>query len=191
MSFNRNLYPPSGYVFTDSDGVFHRGDSWRDLFRAIAAYRTRNSKAPGDVEREVDAQHCASYPGLCHQEPLPPVPQPSGNTLNSRVLNWLGHMLAEGRRLGVQRVSLQVAKARADICATCPAQRSLSTVCEGCIASVASSRKVLIGDGGSVHKGLHPCGILGEDCQTSVHLNLLPETSSPLPGHCWRLASAP
>jgi hypothetical protein len=186
MTFNQNLYPPDGYIFHDEDGVLHRGDSWKNLRELVTDYRARNGKPPGDLEREIDAYHCAKYPGLCHADiPLPPQP-PRGTHLTARVLNWLGHLMQEVRRSATRFVSREEAKRRAAICAVCPAQSSLPDVCETCISTIKSSRRVTLGEEGPVHKSLHPCGILGEDAQISVHLEQKPSTEAALPAHCWR-----
>jgi len=187
MTFNPNLYPPNGYVYTDSNGVLHRGDSWRDLFRTVTQFRERNGIPVGNVEHEVNVQHCANYPGLCHRDPVVPQPVRGGQSLNARVLNWLAFQISRVRQHGsVEKVSHEEALRRAGICLACPRQQSLSHACESCISSVASARKALLGDAGSVNKSLHPCLTLGEDCQTSVHL-VLPTLKDPAqPANCWR-----
>lgn len=186
MIFNPNLYPPDGYIFRDAEGILHRGDSWRDLRRVIADFRTRNGRPVGDLDAEINAYHCGKYPGLCHGEnPIPPQP-PRGSNLTARVLNWLAHLMGELRRNGVRFVSREQAAIRGEICSKCPAQSSLPTVCDACIATITSARRVALGEAGPVHKSLHPCGILGEDCQISVHLEQKPSDERALPAGCWR-----
>lgn len=185
-SFNPNLYPPDGYVFEDSDGVKHRGDSWKDLFRKVGEYRARNGKPKGDIEAEVNTQHCAKTPGLCHAPPgLPPTPLASG--INHRVLNWLSHVLTNRRQTGTPiLVASPEAERRAAICAVCPRQQTLSSACEACLNSVRDARKVLLDGRTPVNRGLSPCGTLGEDTFVSVHLDLPPEADPALPPKCWR-----
>lgn len=185
-SFNPNLYPPDGYVFEDSDGVKHRGDSWKDLFRLIREYRARNGKPPGDLEAEVNTQHCAKTPGLCQAPPGPP-PAPLAAGINHRVLNWLSHILTNKRQNGTPiLVSETEAARRASICAVCPRQRSLSSACETCLNSVRDARKAILSDQTPANRSLHPCGVLGEDTFCSVHLDLRPITEPALPAECWR-----
>lgn len=186
MIFNQNLYPDGGYVFLDADGVKHRGDSWRDLFRLLKEYRERNGKTPGDPEAEVFTQHCARTPGLCHAPPGPP-PAPLAAGINHRVLNWLSHVLTNKRQNGTPAlIAPEEAARRATICAVCPKQQSLSSACEACLQSVRDARKVILAEQTPANQALHPCGVLGEDTFCSVHLNLKPENDPALPAHCWR-----
>lgn len=185
-SFNPNLYPPDGYVFTDADGVKHRGDSWKDLFRLIREYRARNGKPKGDVEAEVNTWHCARTPGLCHAPPGPP-PAPLAAGINHRVLNWLSHVLTNRRQNGTPaHVAPEEAARRAAICAVCPRQQALSSACEACLHSVRDARKVILAEQTPANRGLSPCSALGEDTFVSVHLNLKPENDPSLPTNCWR-----
>ena len=186
FSFNPNLYPPDGYTFDDADGVKHRGDSWRDLFRLIREYRVRNGKPGGDIEAEVNTQHCAKYSGLCQAPPGPP-PAPLSAGINHRVLNWLSHVLTNRRQNSTPaHVSVAEATRRAAICALCPRQQSLSTACEACLSSIRDARKVILAETTPANRSLHPCGVLGEDTFVSVHLNLKPEADPALPPPCWR-----
>jgi hypothetical protein len=185
-SFNPNLYPPDGYVFEDADGVKHRGDSWKDLFRLVREYRARNGKPPGDLEAEINTQQCAKTPGLCHAPPGPP-PAPLAAGINHRVLNWLSHILTNRRQNGTPaHVSGEEAARRAAICAVCPRQQALSSACEACLHSIKDARKVILGEQTPANRSLHPCGVLGEDTFSSVHLNLKPEIDPALPPYCWR-----
>lgn len=187
MNYNPNLYPPSGYVLTDAQGVRHRGESWRDLFRTVAAYRVRNGMPPGDPEAEVNAQQCALNPGLCSSDPRPLPPQRVNDSVNSRVLNWFANTLAGLRQFGaLPRVNEAEAIRRSEICIRCPRQQPLSSACESCISSVAGARRTILGEKGSVNKALHPCRILGEDCQTSIHLKNEPVSEVGMPADCWR-----
>lgn len=186
MTFNPNLYPDGGYIFTDADGVKHRGDSWKDLFRLIREYRARNGKPDGNVEAEVNTQHCAKTPGLCHAPPGPP-PAPLAAGINHRVLNWLSHILTNRRQNGTPaHVSPAEAARRASICAVCPRQQALSSACEACLHSIRDARKVILAEQTPANHGLSPCSALGEDCFVSVHLKLKPEKDPALPANCWR-----
>lgn len=186
FSFNPNLYPPDGYTFLDPDGVKHKGDSWKDLFRLIREYRARNGKPEGDIEAEVNTQHCAKYAGLCHAPPGPP-PPPISAGINHRVLNWLSHVLTNRRQNGTPtHVAPEEAARRAAICAVCPRQQALSSACEACLHSVRDARKVILNPQTPVNQSLSPCGALGEDTFVSVHLNLKSENDPALPAHCWR-----
>lgn len=187
-SVNPNLYPPDGYVFEDADGVKHIGEGWKDLFQKIRDYRARNGKAEGDVEAEVNTQHCAKYPGLCKAPPgLPPAP--AYVMINPRVSNWLSWILTNRRQQG-KPVHVPAAEAarRAKICAVCPRQQALSSACSSCLGTLRDARKVVLAGQTPANRSLHPCSVLGEDTYIAVHLDLPPVADPKLPAHCWRKA---
>lgn len=188
LVFNPNLYPPDGYRFRDADGTLFKGESWRDVRRQVAEYRARNGMPPGDPEAEINAQQCAQTPGLCHgDKPAPVRLQGSGSNGNERVLNWLGSILISRRQNGTPAVvSAAEAVRRAAICALCPRQKALSSACEACLNTIRDSRKVILNGEKPVHAALHPCSVLGEDCISSVHLDLAPSSDPELPSSCWR-----
>lgn len=187
MRFNPNLYPPNGYIYTDAQGVKHRGDSWRNLFWTITEFRKRNGIPVGNVEEDVDHQHCSQYPGLCQNDPVVPQPARGGPNLNSRVLNWLAFQLSKLRHNGtVARPTIDEAIARSNICIRCPRQQGLSLACSNCVEAVDGARKAFLGDKGSVNKSLLPCVTLGEDTQISIHIIQPPSDESALPPNCWR-----
>ncbi|NOS67374.1 MAG: hypothetical protein HOO67_03345 [Candidatus Peribacteraceae bacterium] len=188
LIFNPNLYPPSGYIFQDADGTKFRGESWRDVRRQIAEYRARNGMPAGDPEAEINAQQCAQTPGLCHgDKPVPVRTTNSGTNGNERVMNWLGSILISRRQNGTPAVvDKSTARERAAICALCSRQRALSAACDACLNTIRDSRKAILGGEKPVHEALHTCGVLGEDCVSSVHLDLAPVADPELPGNCWR-----
>jgi hypothetical protein len=187
MEVNRNLFPPDGYVFVERDGSRLRGEGWKDLEARIRGYRAINGMPPGDPWAEIQVQICSRNPSFCHEEG-PPVP-PQGHhslTFNQRVLQWFVHAIGLKRVDRLGRVDDATAAARAEICARCPAQKSLNHACEGCLASIKESRKGLLNGATSLHQNLQPCAVLAEDCQTSVHVEQPPTDVPGLPGHCWR-----
>lgn len=188
LVFNPNLYPPDGYRFRDADGTLFKGESWRDVRRQVAEYRARNNMPAGDPEAEINAQQCAQTPGLCHgDKPAPVRVAGSGSNGNERVLNWLGSVLISRRQNGTPAViDNATARTRAAICAVCPRQKALSAACDACLNTIRDSRKVILGGERPVHESLHTCGVLGEDCVSSVHLDLGPVVDPDLPSNCWR-----
>lgn len=187
MEVNRNLYPDGGYQFTERDGTRIRGESWKDLEARIRGYRAVNRFDPGDPWAEINIQLCARQPSFCREEG-PPVPPQGHHSLsfNQRVQQWFVHALGLKRVNRLGHVDDGEAARRAAICARCPAQLSLNHACEACLASIKTSREGLLDGRPSRHQNLQPCGVLGEDCQTTVHLQQ-PATQVPgLPGHCWR-----
>jgi len=192
VEINPNLYPPSGYEFTETDSSVHRAGSWGALIKKVREYRTLKGVEVGDVRAEIMAQVCGRFPDYCgdyKSHTRTPKAHPSGMAFNQRVLQWLGGALAKFRRgEWPAKVSLQEAAQRAAICATCPARQSLNKGCASCMASVKRGRKVLLGTEEPMFKDLKPCGILGEDTAVTVETDLPRVNNGNLPAHCWRKA---
>lgn len=187
MKFNRNLYPDGGYFFTMPDGTRIRADGWRSLENRIRGYRAVNKMDPGNPWEEIQAQYCSRQPSLCGPERTH-VPEKGHNSLtfNQRVQQWFVEVVNRKRVNKLPRVSDKLAAARAAICARCPAQKSLNEACKACLTSINTSRKGLLDGSKSKFLNLQPCGVLGEDCSTSVYLDQEPKTAAGQPGDCWR-----
>lgn len=182
-SVNPNMYPKDGYFFKENDGARIFGDTWAGVIKRVVLYRRRAGYPPGDPAAEVTAQACARNPVLC---------QENDNTfltkrapLKSRILTWLNGERANKNRSFVPE---PVAKARAQVCATCPKNNPIPEGCSSCRAAVKQLRESIIErrfqDG-----RLNACTILGEDLPTSVHLESQTVDNGELPGHCWRRRS--
>ena len=65
VKFNLNLFPPDGWVYTDAQGVKHKGTSFATLVGKVVNYRVLNKFAVGDPAREVHEQLCKNFPGYC------------------------------------------------------------------------------------------------------------------------------
>lgn len=183
---NPNLYPPSGYVFRERDGSVHRGDSWRNLTYIVEQYRERNKFEVGDVWAEIMTQHCAASPGLCRDEINYVRPINDGLTFNKKVLGWIAWALGQKRLNAWDTVEESEVDRRAAICAVCPVQKSLNYSCEACLTSLKSGRKALLDGKLPKYLNLQPCGVLNEDCATSVHAILEPKLLPGQPENCWR-----
>ena len=179
LEFNPNLYPPDGYVFTESDGTKHRGDSWRNLKEKIVRYRAANNFPPGDPDGEITIQYCSRVPSFCRSNN--PQPVQIGPTFNAVVIGWLSRVL----RMKLPRVDDVEAARRAAICARCPAQRSLNMTCGSCLVEIDKLRRAVLDGADPLHKNLQPCSVLGEDCSTAVHVQQ-PAASASAPPECWR-----
>jgi hypothetical protein len=83
-------------------------------------------------------------------------------------------------------VATEVAAQRAGVCALCPRQQSLSSACEACLTTIKDARKVILGEQVAANQSLHPCGALGEDCVTMVHLDVPRANEVEQPPNCWR-----
>lgn len=186
---NPNLYPEGGYFFVEGDGSQFRGESWRDLIAKVTAYRERNKRAVGDVESEVFTQYCQRMPSHCKQ-----MPKGGGSTtnshhsmsLNQKVLQWVAGMLDWKRRAAIPRVQDEEAARRAAICANCPRMKPLVESCEMCIKALKDGRRAILDGAASYHQGLLACDALGEDCQTTVHIEQPKADESLVPANCWR-----
>lgn len=187
MELNFNLYPPDGYCFTERDGTRIRGESWRDLEARVRGYRSLNRFDIGNPLEDITVQICAKHGSFCRQ-PAPPVPAGGLGvpSFNQRVIEWFIRVIGLKRRGMLGRVDDVTANARAAICARCPAQLSLNHACEACLNSIKDGRKGLLDGAPSLHQNLLPCGALGEDCQTTVHVEQPPVTAAGQPANCWR-----
>jgi hypothetical protein len=66
-------------------------------------------------------------------------------------------------------------------------QATLPDNCSSCNTAITRLRVALIGKSPQ-HPKLQACGVTWEDTQTSIHLDITPDTRPDLPGHCWRRA---
>ncbi len=184
---NPNLYPPDGYIFIDRNGFRHRGDSWRDLSRRVQQYREINRFPVGDVWSEIMSQSCERNPNFCHEVTHVPPPAPRESlSFNQRVIEWFVKLVALVRLNRLPRVDDQEASRRARICSQCPHQQDFYRGCTNCLRIIETSRKVILNGATSLHPGLKPCSVLGEDCSISVHIQQPRIVSEALPHHCWR-----
>lgn len=65
VKFNVSLYPPSGWVFEDTQGVKHSGKSLAQLVSRVVNYRVINHLPVADPAVEINNQLCANFPGYC------------------------------------------------------------------------------------------------------------------------------
>lgn len=185
QTINTNVFPKSGYVFTDSDGTKHTGGSWPGVIARVREYRQRAGLPLGDVTAEVIAQACMLNPGLCHTEGREYTEQLRKTTLKSRILQWMAVMRERATKDPIQIVPDAEKQARAVVCSTCPWNTQLPTGCSSCTKALIELRKGVIGlrpqDG-----RLNACDKLGEDLPTSVYLDLVRVSNNELPANCWR-----
>ncbi len=192
VRFNENLYPDGGWYFKDSDGVTHRGSSFKSLINTVREYRARNKFEAGDPEVEITTQLCGRNPGYCN-DTTPRIPEPKSVRLKSsvshlgqKVMSWMTFMIQEKRRGRISRVPQSEAKRRAGICARCPRQHAFPLACGACKLSVKTSERGLLDNQAPVHDGIETCSILHEQTSTSVHFNLPSSDNPELPENCWR-----
>lgn len=188
QAINSNLYPKGGYVFTDANGIKHAGDSWPGVIAKVRRYRERAGQPVGDVAGEVIAQACTQNPGLCRSEDPNYAIMLNKATLKTRVLKWLSTLRDLRQTQPPVFVSGEERTARANVCATCPANNPLPSGCSSCLKALTELRKSVIG-GRFIDGRLNGCGILGEDLPASVHLEQTRVSNSDLPPQCWRKIS--
>lgn len=181
---NPNIYPPGGHKFRERDGTVFKAESWKAVERKIIRYRRDGQFPLGNPWEEIMAQACGENPGLCGE--VVSVPKTGGMTFNQRILEWLAWAVGRKRINAVERVSAEVAAARAEVCAVCPKQRSLNKACLACISGVGTARKAIFDGGKTPHDSLLPCAELFEDTATSVHMVLGASNNPALPLNCWR-----
>ncbi len=188
LEFNPNYFPPGGRKFIEKDGSVHRGDSWKHLQKVVEAYRLRAGYPVDDVKREIQDQVCGGNPSMCHEVPdASEGPRVNAaSPFNNKILQWLAWALGRKRVNAWKAVSEDEALRRAAICQACPKQRALSQQCAGCLKDVATGRLALRDGNASPHQNLHPCGVLKEDCASSVHVEMAPSNNPELPAACWR-----
>lgn len=189
LEVNPNLYPKNGYRFKERDGSRWKGRSWADVIKQVTAYRERRGEEPGDVRAEVMAQACANNPNLCVDTSPRQIVTPAAGfagTLFQKVSNWLSHLVQRLRSKELRLVDRQEAARRAAICAQCPRQMGIPTVCGACLTQLSNFRRAILQGEAPVNAGLNGCTALGEDTQVSVHLELDPVDNDEQPASCWR-----
>lgn len=185
QTINSNVYPKGGYVFTDSDGTRHPGDSWPGVIARVRKYRERAGLPVWNVAAEVVAQACRNNPGLCREENAAYREQLNKSTLKTKVLKWLTAFRELTRAQPPVFVPDAERIQRAGVCAVCPLNQELPTGCSSCVKALMELRKPIIG-GRPLDGRLHACAALGEDLPTSIYLDQLRTNNGALPGNCWR-----
>lgn len=182
-----NIYPKDGYKFTERDGtVLIDPRGWDGLIRTVSSYRRRNKLPMGDPAEEVRLQVCAANPTLCWQDDEITKQEIKRVSLKGRVLRWLSEMVRFKARQPLTFVSNDESRAREDVCQKCPNNMALQTEgCGSCRKAVEEQRKELIGSRPR-YKRLNACSVLGEDLQSSVHIDSTVVDNPELPAHCWR-----
>ena len=189
LEVNPNLYPKNGFRFKERDGSRWKGRSWADVVKQVTEYRRRRGEEVGDVRAEVMAQACANNPNICvDNSPRQIVTSKAGyaSTLFQKVSNWLAQLVQKLQRKQLTLVDRQEAARRAAICAVCPKQLGIPTVCGACISQLSNFRRAILQGQPPVNAGLNGCSALGEDTQISVHLELEPTVNDDMPAACWR-----
>ena len=183
---NVNIYPKDGYFFVENDGtVIKAMNNWRGVVARVVAYRRRNKLPPGDPTNEVHAQACARNPDGCHDNADPTTMKAiKVATLKGRVLRWLASLRGKSLLWGDEHNM----RARAAVCAGCPAHASIGGGCGACKKAIREVRKDLLG-GRPIDERLSGCTVLDEDVAVSCWLDQPTSDNPELPGCCWRRRS--
>lgn len=179
---NPNLYIPIEFV--DSDGTVHTAGDWDTLEAKVTGYRGRRGLASGNPKQEIEAQACSKWSDRCYDATPRSLPE-TRSELNTRILNWVGNVVAFIHR---GFVSAEEAKRRAAICASCPRQTHWQNSCAACRMQVNRVAKELL-DGKTLTdqmKNLNGCDVLGEDTRISIWVRQAPAGVAELPENCWR-----
>ena len=184
MTLNSNIFPKSGFIFKDSEGVKHVADSWPGVIARVKAYRKRRGQPEGDVAAEVISQACAREPVICQRD--------NGHaaavrkaSLKSKIINWLNFVRGHQDKRFVEQ---DLARQRAEICARCPKNVPLPGGCASCTNTLNALRKEILGSR-FIDGRLNECEVMEEDLPTVVHVYMVAVENGDLPGHCWRRRS--
>jgi hypothetical protein len=186
QTINVNLFPKTGYVFKDQNGVTHVGSSWAGVIAKVIAYRKRMSQPPGNAEAEVVAQACANNPAYCREETEAQKQAYRKVSIKGRVLRFLA-LAREHKDAGSLTFSQpQDAANRAAVCARCPFNQPLPSGCGACNKARKEGQLYVLGRQRNIDARLHGCLVLGEDVAVAAHLERVTVDNSELPADCWR-----
>ncbi len=143
-----NQVPPGGYHYIDADTGFQiKGLDYRQVIRQAATHRKANHlPVPDDFEAQVLTKWCAKWgPSWCGN--TQPQPAPTGFFKNirrsiesSRVFRGTAALAKLLNKANL--VSLDVMKARGEVCRACP-MRGASAACVGCSAVGKSLHRII------------------------------------------------
>jgi hypothetical protein len=197
VRLNRARIPAGGWHFPVAEGVVLKAAT-EDLLKVqIFEFRLRNNLPQGELEREIDAYFCASYPSMCNKEPHEygnTKTAPVDESLLNRVARWASAMLHGMPKGGYPLVAKSEAEQRAVRCIGCPKNTVWRTGCRGCSSSTVSvlsqvkSMKRLPQDG-----SLYGCSAAGWDNSTACwqekdRLQLSDERRAQLDSRCWLIS---
>ncbi len=200
MTLNPGIRPPGGFVFYDDEEFKHEAATFQDLIEAVADYRARLDRPPGNPAQEIEDQICARSPGACFESAkvtsssgissgsgAPLQDEATKNrifvaTIQAKLLQWL--RTARSKR--PPTADTHLAQRRAEICASCPLNADWSKLCPPCYAK---AKKLIPGcvDPERPVSGLEgrACLRSKEDLSVSVWMTG-PAPLADVPKECWR-----
>jgi len=182
---NNNIYPKDGHWYREKDGAKIRADSWAGVIVRLIAYRKRAGYAPGSPAEEVIAQACSRNPIICTDDNGQQESLVKRATLKSRILSWMALARKHKAEQKIEYVDAKTAADRAQICAGCRFNASLSEGCASCRQALSEMRNEVLGRR-TIDNRLQGCLVLGEDLPTAAHLERETVDNAELPDNCWR-----
>lgn len=188
FSWNPNIYPPSGWQFTDSVGILHKAPTLEKLVEVVSRYRASRGEAPGNPLRDIQDQLCAAYPRSCRESGSKKPRKPAKKlALAARVSKWLWMRWFDASQGRLKYVSDRESTRRAEICAKCPKNVALPKPCKSCGGSANPHREILLaGKWPSKLSKLMTCSVFGTDVAVDVILDLPLDAGRGEPGNCWK-----
>lgn len=177
LLFDHPRQPPAGHHFPDPSGHTIRAKSVPGLIDAIKSYRNNNARAAGNPEAEVEAFYAVEYPwlvvkaekGECSPaEPIMPKEE--------RLRPWINRIWRDPPKRWQEA---EKAKARLEICKTCPYYSDL-----GPVEPAYARRLLILAAGHSDFKALH-CSINDWPCGLAVWMDLPANAKSANVEGCW------
>ena len=150
QTINVNIFPKSGYLFKDAQGVVHQASTWQGVMRKVAAYRHRLGLPIGNVAAEVMAQACSREPGICREESDEQREAYRKVSIKGRVLKFLAQCREFKDKDGLTYSSPSDAAARANVCASCPFNTPLPGGCGSCKQARREAQKYVLGNNGGL-----------------------------------------
>jgi hypothetical protein len=181
---NKTTVPYGGWWVSWENQIVKGGD-WNDLVGNCQKLTVSLGKVPPpDLLRQIEHNLCSRLAGNTNCVPCNRVKQNLGF---SAIVRWVKAMYQFAKEKKFELVSQEVAEQRAEICAKCPMQISVSG-CWGCkgiagmLPAIAGARKT------SFDLQLKACGVCGCYNAVSVHLPLDVQQDANLsfPDYCWK-----
>jgi len=126
LKIKPDLYPLSGYSYSDPDGVKHLANNLRGLVKSVSAYRVRVGRALGDPEQDILKQLCARQPKLCTEY----VPAHDAGALTRIVASNAAFVFSQKT---FEKVPAAEASLRAETCLRCRSNVSWGADCPPCL----------------------------------------------------------
>lgn len=181
---NKTSVPVGGWwVLWDGEEV--RGGDWGDLVSNCQKLTVSRGKIPPiDMTRQIEDALCSRMAGNINCIPCSKARQSLGF---SEIVRWVKAMYQFAKTNKFQLVSQDEANKRAETCAKCPLQVSVSG-CWGCKGIAGLIPHIAGAKTTPFDMQLKACGICGCYNAVSVHLplNVQQDSNLEFPDYCWK-----